>query len=264
MKKLSLIAGGVASLALGTVLATRSSYAADHLDAFSLATNPLADINDVYSWMTSDASKLNLVMTVSPAEPAAGMRTFGPAVQYVFHVVSRTGTMPNQVVAMPAAGVETKVICTFASDTSVQCWVVSGTTVKDYVKGDPSAAAGITSASGKLKVHAGRHSDPFFFNLQGFRDAISTIAMRNATTPITFNPQGCPNNLLDAETQAVTALLTTQRPTVATAVPPCPATTPDCFAGLNVKGLVVQVDKTLINDGANTLIAVWGSTHATP
>ena len=260
MKKLSLIAGGVASLALGTFLATRSSHAADHLDSATLAGNPLADINDVYTWMTSDMSKLNLVMTVSPADP--GNRAFSDAVQYVFHVVSRTGTMANQIVARPGTGTETKVICTFASDTSIQCWVVTGTTVKDYVTGDPSAAAGITSASGKLRVHAGRHSDPFFFNLQGFRNAISAVAA--AAPTITYTPQGCPNNLTDAQVAGIRTILTTQQPTDATATPQCSGTTPDCFAALNVKAIVVQVDKTLINEGANTMVAVWGSTHAKP
>jgi hypothetical protein len=260
LKKLSLIAGGVASLALGTFLAARSSHAADHLDSATLLTNPLGDINDVYTWMTSDMSKLNLVMTVSPGDP--GNRAFSDAVQYVFHVVSRTGTMASQVVAKPGTGTETKVICTFASDTSVQCWVVSGTTVKDYVTGDPSSAAGITSASGKVKVHAGRHSDPFFFNLQGFRNAIAAVKAQAAA--ITFNTQGCPNNLTDAQVGGIRTLLTTQQATDATAVPPCSATTPDCFAALNVKAIVVQVDKTLVNEGTNTLLAVWGSTHAKP
>lgn len=262
MKKLSLIAGGVASLVLGTVLATRSSHAADHLDSTTLATNPMADINDVFTWMTSDMSKLNLIMTVSPGDP--GNRAFSDAVQYVFHVVSRTGTMPNQVVAMPAAGTETKVICTFTSDTAVQCWVVTGTTVKDYVTGDPSSAAGITSASGKLKVHAGRHSDPFFFNLQGFRDAIATVKGAIAGGAVIPNAAGCPDNLDGTTVGGIRAILEGQRPTDATALPPCPATSKDCFAALNVKALVVQVDKTLLNEGANTLLAVWASTHAKP
>ena len=262
MKKLSLIAGGVASLALGTFLATRSSYAADHLDSASLAGNPLGDLNDVYTWMTSDMSKLNLVMTVSPGEPAAGMRHFGPAVQYVFHVVSRGGALPSDVVGKPGMGMETNVICTFASDTDAQCWVVAGTTIKDYVHGDPSGAAGMTSASGKVKVHAGRHSDPFFFNLQGFRDAIGAVKAAAAT--ITKNAQGCPNNLTDLQVGGIRGLLTSQRPTDATQALPCPSTTPDCFAALNVKGIVVQADKTLFNQGTNTFLMVWASTHAAP
>lgn len=245
-------------MALGTVLATRSSEAADHLDSATLATNGMADINDVYAWMTSDMSKLNLIMTVSPG---AGNGTFSDAVQYVFHVVSRTGATPGDVVAKPGTGTETKVICTFTSDTAIQCWVVTGTTVKDYVTGDPSAAAGITSASGKLKVHAGRHSDPFFFNLQGFRNAITQVKAAVAGG-LTLDAAGCPATLPDANAAGLRGILSTQQ--TGTEMPACPTNNLDCFALFNVKAVVVQLDKTLVNEGTNTLLAVWGSTHAKP
>lgn len=255
MKKLSLIGGGVAGLALAALLAT-PARAADHLDSTTLATNPMGDINDVFTWMNGDATKLNLALTVSPADD--GTRHFSPAVQYVFHVRSRAGTTGGMVVAQPG-GTETNVICTFASDTSAQCWVVQGTTVKGYVKGDPSAAAGLTSADGKLKVFAGRRSDPFFFNLQGFRDAIALIG--GAAGTLTFNAGGCPNNLLDATAAALVATLSAQS-TMTGAAPACPLTNKDCFAALNVMGLVVQVDKTLVLNGTDTYLSVYASTHA--
>src|SRR6185503_20547531 len=101
--------------------------AADHLDAAALATNPMADINDVYAWNTTDAKSINLAMTVSPRDD--GTRAFGPSVLYAFHVSSRPG--------FGMAGVESKVICKFASDTSGECWVVDEAgKVLDYVKGD--------------------------------------------------------------------------------------------------------------------------------
>ena len=212
--------------------------------------------------MTSDALKLNLVMTVSPADP--GTRSFGPAVQYVWHVVSRTGD-PSAVVAHPELGTETKVICTFTSNTAAKCWVVSGTTVKDYVEGDPTTA--MTSADGKFKVHAGKHSDPFFFNLQGFRNAIKLVHDNFAALTGLMDAAGCPTNLPATgalSVQTVRDALTTQQPTDAAATPPCSATTPDCFASLNVMAIVVQVDKTLVNQTGNTNLAVWASTHATP
>lgn len=259
MKKLALLGAG-AGLGVVALLAWQSrSQAADHVDSLTtLATQPMADINDVYTWMTSDATKLNLVMTVSPVDQ--GDRHFDASVQYVFHVTSKSGLG----VAAPG-GTETQVICTFASDTSAQCWVVSGSTVKDYVTGDPSGNAGVASADGKVKVHAGRHSDPFFFNLHGFKDAIATVA---AAPPgsITFNADGCPTACAggaDARCAGTAAALRTKlSATPAVADPPCGAGTPDCFASLNVLAIVVQVDKTLLNDGANTSLGVWASTHA--
>jgi hypothetical protein len=256
LKKLSLIAGGVAGLALTALLAT-PSRAADHLDSSSLAGNPMGDINDVFTWMNSDATKMNLAMTVSPGDD--NTRHFGPTVQYVFHVRSRAGLTGAMVVGQPG-GVETNVICTFASDTSAQCWVVTGTTVKAYVKGDPSATTGLSSADGKIKVFAGRRSDPFFFNLQGFRDAIAAVGAAAGT--LMYNTAGCPTSLPDLTVANLVNVLKGQSVNGATGVPACSITVKDCFAAFNVEALVVQVDKTLLLNGTDFFVSVYGSTHA--
>ncbi|CAN5922956.1 hypothetical protein BH11MYX3_BH11MYX3_17610 [soil metagenome] len=248
-------------MGLAALLAT-PSHASDHLDSATLAGNPMGDINDVYTWMTPDGLKLNLVMTVSPGDP--GTRTFGDAVQYAWHVTSKAG-MPSQVIPVNAAGdVETKVICTFVSNTNASCWVVSGTTTKGYVTGDPSATAGMTSADGKVKVFAGRRSDPFFFNLQGFRNAIAGVkgALAAATPGAGLTTDGCPNALPDTATNNLRTVLSTQQ--TGAGVPACSTTTLDCFAAFNVMAIVVQVDKTLVNATGNTIVGVWGSTHAKP
>ena len=263
MKKLSLIAGGVASLGLATLLATHS-YAADHGDSTTLLTTPLSDINDVYTWMNADASKLNLVMTVSPVDP--GTRAFTDAVQYVFHVTSKAGGPTMTVAQNMQTDVETKVICTFASNTSAQCWVVAGTTVKGYITGDPSSATGITSADGKIKLFAGRRSDPFFFNLQGFRNAVTDVHDAVGAGAITVNKFGCATGGISA-TDITFAGLRTKLSTLqvtGTGVPACSITEIDCFKNFNVMAIVLQVDKTLFNSGTNTILSVWGSTHAKP
>lgn len=266
MKKLSLIAGGVAGVALSLLLAT-PSYAADHGDSATLLTNPLGDINDVFTWMNADGTKLNLAMTISPVDP--GTRAFTDAVQYVFHVTSKAGGPAMTVAQNMATDVETKVICTFASNTSAQCWVVAGTTVKGYIKGDPSSTAGLTSADGKIKLFAGRRSDPFYFNLQGFRNAIKAVHDAATATPtptITVNQFGCPNGG-PAGVDATFAFLRTTLSTLQTTgagVPACSTTEIDCFKNFNVLAIVLQVDKTLVNSGTNNIVSVWGSTHAKP
>src|SRR5688500_5220333 len=94
--------------------------AADHADATMTAMNPMADIADVYAWNASGGTLTNLAMTVSPFDDDT--RAFGPSVQYVFHVTRYTAfpTSATQI----AAGEESKVVCTFESDTSGKCWVV--------------------------------------------------------------------------------------------------------------------------------------------
>lgn len=249
MKKLAFL-GGALGLGMGALLVAHSTQAADHLDAPAAAANPMADIADVYAWNTTDASKVNLIMTVSPGDP--GTRTFGPSVQYVFHVNSyQTFLAPNPT--------ETKVICTFASNTSGQCWV--GT--KDYVTGDPSGTAGMVSADGKLKVFAGRRSDPFFFNLNGFKDTVATVKGAIMSGGITqFTPGGCPH--LPATTAGALRGLLDEGPQGSATHAPCDGSATDCFKALDVMAIVVQVDKTLLNQGTNTVVGVWGSTHAAP
>lgn len=254
LKKLAFL-GAALGLGAGAFVATRSQ-AADHLDSPAAIMNPMADITDIYAWMSTDGSKVNLVMDVSPADPGtgSGARHFDNTVQYVFHVNSVTEVgAPNPT--------ETKVICTFASDTSIQCWVGD----KDYVKGDPSSTSGLTSADGKLRVYAGRRSDPFFFNLNGFKDTVKlveTVAGGGLGGITGQTPQGCPH-LLPTQAHAVQNTLH-EGPTGAATNPPCSGSDMDCFKPFDVRAIVVQVDKSLLNSGSNTLVKVWGSTHAAP
>lgn len=252
MKKLAYL-GVLAGLGTAAFLASRG-HAADHLDAPSLAQNPLADINDVYAW--GDGAKVNLAMTVSPGDD--GTRAFGPGTQYVFHVTSKATQANDAPPVAVAGGAETEVICTFASPTSARCWVKDATGVKDFIEGDPSSANGITSVSGKIRLFAGRRSDPFFFNLQGFRDAVAAV---EATPEIGRMPDaaGCPAGLTEIQVAGVRDELV-KTPTVTQA--PCPPNVKDCFAALNVLAIVVQVDKGLVNTPDNKYIAVWASTHA--
>ena len=267
MKKLAFLGVAAALGAAALFCGGRLGHAADHLDApgVRMTANKMADINDVYAWTTSDGAKVNLVMTVSPADD--GTHNFSPTFQYVFHVNSYPGM--DNVSAFGMSPTETKVICTFASNTSVQCWVV-GTDIKDYVTGDPSNTAGVTSKSGNVKVFAGRRSDPFFFNLAGFLTAQKAIETAcGAGTPGTCpgalakDAAGCPNALPNTVVATVAGYLSTTQDGVTppSTLGPCPANQKDCFANFNVMAIVVQVDKSLLEDSANHLLGVWGSTH---
>jgi hypothetical protein len=248
LKKLVLL-GATVGLATGILFVTHTSHAADHLDSPSVMTNPMGDINDVFAWTNGSGTitNVNLAMTVSPAD--MGSTSFGTSVQYVFHASSHPGT--SNAVAFAAAGTESKVICTFTSNTAAKCWAVQGTTVKDYVSGDPSTA--MTSADGKMKVFAGRRSDPFFFNLAGFKTA--QTAVENATLPV--DAAGCPT-VPPATAAILRGALSTAS---AVAVPPCAANQIDCFANFNVMAIVVQIDKSLLLQNTDHLLSVWGSTH---
>lgn len=238
------VAGGIVGLAaVATVVGMGSTAGATGQateavrPAAAAPLAPLADITDVYAWMAG--SNIDLVMDVSPSDN--GANAFGPSVLYAFHLTSKAGLGLTT-----TAGTETRVILQFASNTSVEAWVTdaTGTTVKDFVTGDPSNPAGITSIQGKIRVFAGRRSDPRFFDQSGLTTALSTLAGVNTTA--THDSAGCP---LLASGQALTIRNQLQ-------------TGPDAYTGKNVMAIVVQVDKSLINVGTNTTVSVWGATHA--
>jgi hypothetical protein len=222
------------------VLCSARGQAADRAAAPAQGANPMADITDVYAWMAGP--NLNLVMDVSPLDD--GSHRFDPAVQYVFHLTSKAGLG----VAAPG-GTETRVLLRFASNTRVEAWVTdaSGAGTKDYVSGDPSSTAGVTSIDRKVRVFAGRRSDPAFFNTAGRASATAELGQDLATKDIA----GCPT-ITQTEASLVQNELTTGS---------------DTFAAANVMAIVVQIDKSLVNvvagtGVANTTVAVWASTHA--
>jgi hypothetical protein len=226
-------AGGLVAAAAGAL------RAAEHRDApaVRLETQTNADINDVYTWMSSDASRLNAVMTVEPFAAEGAM--FSDAVQYVFHVHSAA--------AYGESATETRIICTFDAAQQIECWAGAG----EYVTGDAGAAGGVTSASGRLRVFAGLRNDPFFFNLNGFNETVTVV--KGAAASLTFDDDGCP--ALDEGTATALVTQLQSEPGGAAAV--------DDFAGANTLAIVVSVDKTLVTPGG-PIASVWASTHASP
>jgi len=210
-----------------------------------LAENPaLGDIQSVYAWMTPDASKVNLVMTVSPFDD--GTIGFGPDFQYVFHVAPHRALdlAPEPI---PPKGdddepkpSETDIICQFPKKNEIQCWV--GTF---YLHGNPSTTSGLTKGSDtRVRIYAGRRSDPFFFNEAGF-DA--GMALLRPHAPASPTPQ-CPA-IPPAQANAIQMRLGS------------PANN-DRFVDTNVLALVISVEKRLLNITSRaSLLSVWGSTH---
>jgi hypothetical protein len=227
---------GLSALAVGLFTAPLA-LAADHQDGPAATADPSADITDVFAWMSSDASKVNLVMDVFPF--ATGTPMFSNTVQYVFHTSSR----PSYGVAAAAT---VNVICTFNTAQTISCWAGD-----EYVTGDASSTAGLTSASGKLKVFAGLRNDPFFFNLDGFKATAADVTAAKGS--LSFDSNGCP--LLDGPTS--TALVTQLR------TAPDGGAPKDHFLAANLLALVVQLDKSVLTSGG-PLVSVWAATHVAP
>jgi hypothetical protein len=224
-----------ASCAVTAIVHPRLAHSADHLDGPAVKLDPSTDINDLFSWM--DGTNAVFALTVSPAA-AAGAK-FSDAAQYVVHTSSAAtfgGTATN-----------TDIICTFDTTQKIQCWVGGD----DYVTGDASAAAGLTSTSGKLKVFAGLRADPFFFNLDGFNHTRATVI--GAAPLLAFDDAGCPT--IDGLTSST---LVSQLKTSPDGGAPV-----DFFQNLNTLSIVISVDKSLVTKGG-PIVSAWASTNKKP
>ncbi len=232
--KWMLVVGG-ACLATA-VIHPRLAHSADHLDAPATSAEAAADINDVYAF--TDGNNAVFAMTVFPAAPATAK--FSNVVQYVIHTSSGA--------AYGATNTAYDIICQFDADAAqkTSCWAGAN----EYVTGDASTAAGITSKSGKLKVFAGLRKDPFFFNLLGFREAVKTVKDVNDGGTLTFTA-GCPDNLTEGQSNLLVGQLSTA---------PGGGAAQDFFKDLSTLAIVVSLDKTLVTAGG-PIVSTWGSTH---
>jgi hypothetical protein len=235
--------------ALGTLAAVASvvtiigygatALSADHQDGPATTNDPSADINDVFTWM--DGNNVVLAMTVYPAAVAGTQ--FSNNVQYVFHTGSAAaglGATTNPV----------DVIATFdtSSPQKIQLWVGNS----EYVTGDPSQTAGLASADGMVKVFAGLRSDPFFFNLDGFKQVALDVQAANQPGALSFNEAGCPN--LGATTAG--NLVAQLKENVDGGAPP------NHFATFDGLAIVVSINKTLLTKGGANM-SVWAGSYST-
>lgn len=235
-------------------LIASNAVAADHGDGPAVSATAATDITDIYSWMTPDNQKLILIMDVRGE--------FSTNHLYAFHV-SRQASALDSMLVTPSD--ETLVICQFESTTSIQCW--AGT---DYVTGDPSPDAGISSISGNVKVHAGEHADPFFMYITGFVQARTEVLQYAGA--LTFDANGCPNttiihpeasasNDLTPGSNVASALVGMLQGDFDADLVDVTNGAEDDFAGTDVWSIVLEVDKSLIG-GTGDYFQVWGSTNS--
>ena len=214
---------------------SQSSRSADHVDGPAASADPAVDITDVFAWMSPDAQRVFLVMSL--VRNATTASRFSNSVQYVFHTASRPrfGAPPSS---------EVTLICTFDQAQTIQCWAGGD----EYVTGDASNTNGIVSEDGKFRVFAGLRNDAFFFNLAGFRETARTVA--SAAASLQFDPAGCPQ--LDAATSAA---LVTQLRTAPGGGPPL-----NNFDKFNVLAIVIEIDKSIVTKNG-PILSFWGSTN---
>jgi hypothetical protein len=163
-RKLTILGTAIVVLAIGAAPFVTS--AADHLDAPSLGSLSAGslqgdrDINDVYVFQGSNPSKTAIAVTVSPAAGVLGPLTFGRTVRYTINVDRDGDYRPD-----------TKYRLRFGNPSS------NGTQSVTLRRNGDEIAEGRTGRTinfghGSSKLFTGLRSDPFFFDLLGFRGSL--------------------------------------------------------------------------------------------
>lgn len=177
---------GTAAVLLTVGAAPFLTSAADHIDASAFgglgspggafapsSVNGERDINDVYAFQGSDASRTVLVMTTNPAINLFGGK-FGPNVRYILNV-DRNGDAVQDLAYVVRfddgpAGDQDYTLERFTGSNSVN---LKQGNVRGA--GNTGEDGGIASMKGDGKVFAGVRSDPFFFDLTGFVGTLFNI-----------------------------------------------------------------------------------------
>jgi hypothetical protein len=168
----ALSALGVTALILTLGVAPMLTSGADHLDAPSLGSisvnpndslnvskvrGPL-DINDVYAFGGSDASRTVLAMTVNPAINLLGPTTFQTGAAYTLNIDTGTDAIADSRITTTFGDPDARGVQHYTVKLNDRA-VASGFT--DGAKGPEQARSGVAA-------FAGMRSDPFFFDLLGF------------------------------------------------------------------------------------------------
>lgn len=147
----------------GALLAARGR-ASDHKDAPGVQLDPGTDITDAYGFISpADANNFVMVLDVNPFPPGSPPATlFTPDALYQIHIDRGTDNRDDMTLTF-----------TFSS-TTPQTWKLEGL-LPAAATGQvtPLGQAPVIYSAGGIKVFAGPRDDPFFFDLQGFKDFVA-------------------------------------------------------------------------------------------
>lgn len=163
MNRTYFAAGSVALAVLCLSVSTgwfEGATAADHRDAPLTTSDPAADIADLYAFHDSNVGTLTTIFTYGGGSPVLPL--YDADVLYTIHFDTDDDQVADQEIyvrfGQNARGVW-----------GVQATGIPGTTAA------LSGAVGTTIlGAGTTKLFAGLTDDPFFFDLQGFQDTLST------------------------------------------------------------------------------------------
>ena len=189
---------GVLAIGAALVFAGGGSQAADHLESTLVMRDGRTDINDLYVFKApANANRAVLAMTVNPVAGDQSPTNFRPNAAYEFHVDDDGD-----------AGTDTRYRVVFG-----EVREEDGTQRMEVFRGSTRIGRGRTGAplslTGGGRAQAGVFDDPFFFDLNAFKDQV-----KGGGGGRTF----------------------------------CDGTPTNFFAGLNVTGIVLNVPRASLGD----------------
>ena len=229
----------LASVALIPMLLLGRARSSDHADTPEIAASPGTDISDVYVFPSpTNPNNVVLAMNVRPIIPQgqSGNFSFDPNVLYQFKIDNTGDSVEDLVIQMRAEGTGAAQVIKIAGPSAP---TLTGT--NSVILSTHSTTGVINTAfspSANIQVFAGAREDSFFFDLERF-----FAILPDRATPINGIPVANPN----------TPLLTSWRDA---------ATAQDFLSvnGLNVLSVVVELPKTALLSGGNSIIRVWCTT----
>ncbi|MCP4868653.1 MAG: DUF4331 domain-containing protein [Proteobacteria bacterium] len=161
----ALVAGG-----LGLWMGISPSDAADHAEAPGAAADAAADIADYYAWHTDDETTVHIVTWASVLNQTE-VPQFDDAVLVSLHQAfpEKTGEFAD---LDPDVSAHARFGTNSAGDWGVQVTITSP--VGDIVISGPVGEPLVDEFGAGVTVWAGAADDPFFFDLQGYTDTITT------------------------------------------------------------------------------------------
>ena len=159
MKKLTVSA---VALGAGSVIALSSlnALASDHQEAPGTMAQVVADIGDYYAWHEADT--LNLILTFSTFAAAGEEATYSSDVLYTLHFDTTGDNLSD-------AEIYARFAQNTAGDWGMQITQADGTEIVGAVE--------TVITSGDVSAFAGSTDDPFFFDLEGFTQTLSTATL---------------------------------------------------------------------------------------
>lgn len=151
------VLGGLAIASLSVL--SSASHAADHADAPATKDDHAADITDLYAW--HDASKINVILGFAGLSEAGVPAEYDAGVLYQIHI-DNTGDLVS----------DYDVLVRFGQSSTGE-W---GVKVEDLPGiADPiiGPVETVIEAGIGLRVYAGLRDDPFFFDLDGFKETLA-------------------------------------------------------------------------------------------